>query len=244
MRPAKSYPNSKAETAVSLFANLRREGWNWSFMLSLLYWFKSVQDFIRIDKESAVHVIKLFRWGWYAFALTPCSPESFIFRIKSLTLMIAEVVLLICSVIFCKIKSWPLMWELSIFSPFQISLLHLETKILSQFSRTRYFDNLSLNQSPKMFCCQGLFTITARCGDILGPCFSLTAKSLESYARNRSAETCDLVEILPTKSILSGEFLAARSVTTSLWRWSWSGMLMLSSGISSSSEVSTYLLPC
>ena len=43
--------------------------------------------------------------------------------------MIAEVALLICIVIFCKIMSWPLKWELSIFSPFQISSLHRGTKI-------------------------------------------------------------------------------------------------------------------
>ena len=40
-----------------------------------------------------------------------------------------------------------------------------------------------------MFCCQRLFTITARCGDILGPCSSSSAKSLESCSRKRSVET-------------------------------------------------------
>ena len=62
-----------------------------------------------------------------------------------------------------------------------------------------------------MFCCQRLFTITARCGDILGPCSSSSAKSLESCSRKRSVETFDSVEILPTKSMLPGEFLAARA---------------------------------
>ena len=191
-----------------------------------------------------MHVIKLFNWSWYAFALTPCSPESFIFRIKSLTLMIAEVALLICIVIFFKIMSWPLKWELSISSPFQISSLHRGTKIVSQFSGIRYFGSLSLNLSPEMFCCQRLFTITARCGEILGPCFSSSAKSLESWSRKGSAGACASVEILPTRSILSGVFLTASSLATSVSRWSWSGMLILSSGISSSSEVSIYLLPC
>ena len=161
MWPAKSSPNSKAEPAGTLFASLVREGWNWSFMLSLLYWFKSVQDFARINKESAVHVIKLFNRSCYAFALTP---ESFMFRIKSLTLMIAEVALLIFNVIYCKIMSWPLKWELSISSPFQISSLHRGTNIWSQFSGIGYYDSLSLNLSPEMFCCQRLFTVTARCG--------------------------------------------------------------------------------
>ena len=158
--------------------------------------------------------------------------------------MIAEVALLICIVIFCKIMSWPLKWELSIFSPSQISSLHRGAKILSQFSGIGYFDSLSLNLYPEMFCCQRLFTITARCGDMLGPCFSSSAKSLESWSRKESAGACASVEILPTKSILSGEFLTASSLATSLSRWSWSGILILSSGISSSSEVSIYLLSC
>ena len=105
MWPAKMSPNSKAEPAGTLLANLRREGWIWFFILSLLYWFKSVQYFAMTDKESTMYVIELSNWSWYAFALTPCSLESLIFRIKSLTLMIAEVVLLIFIVIFCKIIS-------------------------------------------------------------------------------------------------------------------------------------------
>ena len=244
MRPVKSSPNNTAELAGTLFANFCRESWTWSFMLSLLYWFKSLQDFARIDKESTAHVIKLFNWGWYAFALTLCSLESFIFRIKSLTLMIAEVALLICIVIFSKIMSWPLKWELYIFSPFQISSLHLGINILSQFSGIEYFDSLSLDLSPEMFCCQRLFTMTARSGDTLGPCFSSSAKSLESWSRKGSVGACDSVEISPTKSILSGEFLTASRLANSVSRWPWSGMLILSSGIFSSSEVSTYLLPC
>ena len=95
-----------------------------------------------------------------------------------------------------------------------------------------------------MFCCQRLFTITARCGEILGPCFSSSAKSLESWSGKASAGACASVEILPTKSILSGEFLTASSLATWVSRWSWPGMLILSSEISSSSEVSIYLLPC
>ena len=158
--------------------------------------------------------------------------------------MMAVVALLICIVIFCKILSWPLKWELSIFSPFQISSLHRGTKILSQFSGIGYFDSLSLNLSPEMFCCQRLFTITARCGEILGPCFSSSAKSLESWSRKGSAGACASVEILPTRSILSGVFLTASSLATSVSRWSWSGMLILSSGISSSSEITIYLLLC
>ena len=54
-----------------------------------------------------------------------------------------------------------------------------------------------------------------------------------------------MVKILPAKPILSGEFLTANSLVSSVSRWSWSGMLILSSEISSSSsEASTYLLPC
>ena len=87
-----------------------------------------------------------------------------------------------------------------------------------------------------------LFTIT-RCGDILGPRFSSSAKSLESWSRKGSVGACDSVEILPAKSIMSGEFLAVSSLTTSVLRWTWSGILILSSGISSS-EVSTNLFPC
>ena len=244
MRSVKLPPSRKAELAGTLFVNLRREGWNWCFMLSLLHWFKSGRDFAKTDKESRVRVIKLFNWSSYVFSLFPCKPESFNFRIKSLKLMIAEVSLLICTVIFCKILSWPLKWELSIFSRSQNSSLHLGTKILSQFSGIGYFDSLSLNLSPKMFCCQSLFIITARCGEILGPCFSSPAKSLESWSRKGSAGACASVEILPTRSILSGVFLTASSLATSVSRWSWSGMLILSSGITSSSEVSIYLLPC
>ena len=92
--------------------------------------------------------------------------------------------------------------------------------------------------------CQRLFAMTARCGDVLGPCFSSSVKSLESWSRKGSVEVCDSVEIVPTKSILPGGFLTASSLATSVSRWSWSGMLILSSGISSSSEVSTYLVPC
>ena len=77
------------------------------------------------------------------------------------------------------------------------SSLHLGTKILSQFSGIGYFGSLSLNLSPPMFYCQRLFTITARCGDILGPCFSSSAKSLESWCRKESVGACDSVEILP-----------------------------------------------
>ena len=95
-----------------------------------------------------------------------------------------------------------------------------------------------------MFCCQILFTITARWGEILGPCFSSSTKSLESWSRKRSAGACASVGILPTKSILPGEFLTVSSLATSVSRWSWSWMLIISSGISSSSEVSIYLLRC
>ena len=158
--------------------------------------------------------------------------------------MIAEVSLLICTVIFCKILSWPLKWELSIFSRSQNSSLHLGTKILSQFSGIGYFNSVFLNLSPEMFCCQRLFTIIFRCGDILGPFFSSSAKYLEIWPRKGSVGTCDSVEILPNKSILSGKFQAASSLATSVSRWSWSGMLILSSGVLSSSEVSAYLLPC
>ena len=49
-----------------------------------------------------------------------------------------------------------------------------------------------------------------------------------------------LVEILPARSILSGEFLLLSSLATLVSRWSWSGMMILYSGISLS-EVSTYL---
>ena len=244
MRSVKLPPSRKAELAGTLFVNLRREGWNWSFMLSLLHWFKSGRDFAKTDKESRVRVIKLFNWSSYVFSLFPCKPESFNFRIKSLKLMIAEVSLLICTVIFCKILSWPLKWELSIFSRSQNSSLHLGTKILSQFSGIGYFNSVFLNLSPEMFCCQRLFTIIFRCGDILGPFFSSSAKYLEIWPRKGSVGTCDSVEILPNKSILSGKFQAASSLATSVSRWSWSGMLILSSGVLSSSEVSAYLLPC
>ena len=132
--------------------------------------------------------------------------------------MITEVALLICIVTFCKIMSLSLTWELRIFSPFQISSLHLRTKILSQFFGIGYFDSLSLNLSPEMFCCQRLFTITARCGDIFEPCFSSSAKSLESWSRTGSVGVYDLMEILPTKSILSGEFLTA-SIFYGLGYW-------------------------
>ena len=44
--------------------------------------------------------------------------------------------------------------------------------------------------------------MTARCGDVLGPCFSSSVKSLESWSRKGSVEVCDSVEIVPTKSIL------------------------------------------
>ena len=94
-----------------------------------------------------------------------------------------------------------------------------------------------------MFCCQSLFTITARCGNISGPCVSSSAKSVESCCRKGSVGPCDSVEILLTKYILFGEFLTPSSLATSVSRWLWSGMLILSSGISSSLEVSTYLLP-
>ena len=184
--------------------------------------------------------------AWYALALTPCSPDSFMFRPESV--IIAEVALLICIVIFCKIMSWPLTWESSMLSPFQISSLHLRTKILLQFFGIGYFDSLSLNLSPEIFWCYRLFTITARCGDILGPWFSSSAKSIENWSKKGSVWAFDLVEILPDKSNLSGEFLAASILATSVTRYFWSGMLILSSGISSSSsssssEISTYLLP-
>ena len=110
-------------------------------------------------KKSTVHVIRLFNWSWYVFALTPCSAEFFIFGIKSLTLIIPEVALLIYIAIFCKIMSRRLNWELSILSPFRISSLHLGKKILSQFSGIGDFESISLNLSLENFCCQRLFTI-------------------------------------------------------------------------------------
>ena len=109
-------------------------------------------------KESTVHVIRLFNWGWYVFALTPCN-AAFIFGIKSLTLIVPDVALLIYVAIFCKIMSRLLKWELSILSPFRISLLHLEIKILSQFPGIGDFESISLYLSLESFCCQRLFTI-------------------------------------------------------------------------------------
>ena len=109
-------------------------------------------------KESTAHVIRLFNWSWYVFALTPCN-AAFIFGIKSLTLIIPDVALLIYVAIFCKIMSRLLKWELSILSPFRISSLHLGIKILSQFSGIGDFESISLNLSLESFCCQRLFTI-------------------------------------------------------------------------------------
>ena len=40
------------------------------------------------------------------------------------------------------------------------------------------------NLSTENYCCKRLFTTTARCGDILEPCFSSNAKSLEEGPRN------------------------------------------------------------
>ena len=100
------------------------------------------------------------------------------------------------------------------------------------------------NLSTENYCCKRLFTTTARCGDILEPCFSSNAKCLKEGFRNGSVCVCDSVEILPTKSILSGGFSTVNSLAASVSRWSWSGMLILSSGISSLSEVSIYMLPC
>ena len=112
--------------------------------------------------------------------------------------------------------SFPFKWELSILSPFQISSLHLGTKTLSQFSDIGYL-------TSERFCCQRLYTITARCA---GPWLSSSVKSLFSWSRKGSIRAFDSVEILPAKSILSGKFLGASILATSVSRWSWSGMLI------------------
>ena len=92
--------------------------------------------------------------------------------------------------------------------------MHLGTKILSQFSGSGYFSSLSLNSCLESFCCQRLFTITDRCGDILGPCLSSSAKSLESWSRKSFVGGYDSVEIMLAKSILFGEFPAVSSLAT------------------------------